>query len=283
MPLHTPSQVGPAPASAPPGLAPDAIRDEQHLDELLSEPTPGVIDTLGRLSGDILILGVGGKMGPTLARMARLASDAAGVDRRGIGVSRFSSGLLRAQLDAWGVETVSCDLLDPAQLAQLPDAPNVVYLAGMKFGSTGQQPRTWAMNTYLAGMVCQRFRNSRIVALSSGNIYPLVPVHTGGCTEADDPGPVGEYAMSVLGRERIFDYWAQALGTPVALIRLNYAVEMRYGVLLDMARKVWAGEPVDVAMPALNAIWQADANAHTLQAFDHVGTPARVFNVTGPE
>jgi nucleoside-diphosphate-sugar epimerase len=263
---------------------PDAIRDLEHLEDLLSEPSEGVIDTLRRLEGDILVLGVGGKMGPSLARMARRASEAAGVRRRVIGVSRFSSPGLPAQLNRWGVGTVSCDLLDAEQLARLPDAPNIVYLAGMKFGATGQQARTWAMNAYLPGMVCQRFRGAgRIVALSSGNVYPMVPTWTGGCTESDEPAPVGEYAMSVLGRERIFEYWGGVLGIPVALIRLNYAVEMRYGVLVDMAHKVWAGEPIDVTMGSLNAIWQADANAHTLQALDHVAAPAKVLNVTGPE
>jgi nucleoside-diphosphate-sugar epimerase len=156
-------------------------------------------------------------------------------------------------------------------------------MAGMKFGTTGQQARTWAMNSYLPGMVAQKFRRSRIAAFSTGNFYPLVPVTGGGSVETDEPAPVGEYAMSCLGRERILEHFSRVHQVPMAIIRLNYAVEMRYGVLLDMARKVWAGEPIDVTMGNLNAIWQADANAMTLQAFDHVGTPPRVFNVTGPE
>jgi nucleoside-diphosphate-sugar epimerase len=276
------------PALVPPSLAhalPDTVRDAEHLEDLLSEPSPGVVDTLSRLQGDLALLGVGGKMGPSLARMIRRASDAAGVKRRVIGVSRFGAdgARLAARLNGWGVETIPCDLLDPEQLGRLPEVPNVVYMAAMKFGTTGQQARTWAMNSYLPGTVAQKFRRSRIVAFSTGNLYPLVPVSGGGSVETDEPAPVGEYGMSCLGRERIFEHFSGVHQIPMAIIRLNYAVEMRYGVLFDMARKVWASDPVDVAMGNLNAIWQADANAMTLQAFDHVATPPRVFNVTGPE
>src|SRR4051812_705386 len=182
---------------------PDRIRDVEHLEEMLSEPTPLVIDAIRRLEGDIVVLGVGGKMGPSLARMAKRASEAAGLGRRIFGVSRFSSASLPDQLRRWGIEPIPCDLLDRAQLAKLPDAPNVVFMPGMKFGSTGQEARTWAMNAYLPGLVCERYRGSRIVAFSTGNVYGLMPVTSGGSVETDAPQPVGDYAMSCLGRERI--------------------------------------------------------------------------------
>lgn len=259
------------------------IPDVETLETLLSEPTPGVVETLGRLEGDLLVLGVGGKMGPTLARMAKRASEQAGITRRVIGVSRFGTGELEGRLNASGVETIRCDLLNPDSLAALPDTPNIVYMAGMKFGSTGNEPLTWAMNSYLPGMVCLRFRHSRIVAFSTGNVYGMTPLHSGGSLEADPCAPEGDYAMSCLGRERIFAHFSGTLGIPVALIRLNYAVEMRYGVLVDIAQRVLSGAPVDLTMAMANVIWQADANAHSLQAFDHAAIPPFVVNVTGPE
>lgn len=270
-------------STAPGPIVPVSIRDIDHLEELLSEPSPGVIETVKRNDGDYLILGIGGKMGPTLARMIKNAANLAGVKRRVIGVSRFSTPELPAQLHSHGIETISADLLDPAALANLPDAPNVVHMASMKFGTTGQQHRTWAMNTYLPGLIANRFRQSKIVAFSSGNVYPIVPVHTGGCTENDSPVPNGEYGMSVLGRERILEHFSRTLNTPMAIIRLNFAVEMRYGVIIDMAERIWRGEPVDLTMGNLNCIWQADANAMSIQAFDHVSSPPFMLNLTGPE
>lgn len=264
-------------------LPTDRVRDVEHLEDLLSEPAPGVVDAMRRLDGDVLVLGVGGKMGPSLARMAKRASEAAGVRRRVFGVSRFSSADLPAQLQRWGVEPVTCDLLDREQLAKLPDAPNVVFMAGMKFGSTGMEARTWAMNTYLPGMVCERYKGSRMVAFSTGNVYGLAPVTSGGSVETDEPQPLGDYAMSCLGRERIFEHFSREFDQPTALIRLNYAVEMRYGVLVDLARKVLDGEVVDVSMGNFNCVWQGDANVHALQAFDHLAAPPLVLNVTGPE
>ncbi|HXG12467.1 MAG TPA: NAD-dependent epimerase/dehydratase family protein [Gemmataceae bacterium] len=262
---------------------PDTIANVEQLEDLLSEPTEGAIDTLGRLEGDLILLGVGGKMGPTLARMARRASDAAGVRRRVIGVSRFSDEHLEEQLRRHGIETIRCDLLDPAQLDRLPDVPNVIYMVGMKFGSTGQEARTWAMNSYLPGMVSQKYRRSRIVAFSTGNVYGLTPAYLGGSRETDALNPLGDYAMSCVGRERIFEHFSRTLGIPMALLRLNYATEMRYGVLVDIARRVAAGEEIDLTMGCLNAIWQADANAMTLQALDHVASPPTVLNIAGPE
>lgn len=258
------------------------IENEAQLEDLLSEPTPEVIETLGRLQGDVILLGVAGKMGPTLARMVRRGSDAAGVRRRVVGVARFSSGG-REALEAQGVETIVCDLLDENDVARLPEVANVVFMAGMKFGSTGNEAATWAMNSYLPGVVCRKYSRSRIVAFSTGNVYGLTPVVGGGSREEDVLQPVGEYAMSCLGRERVFEYFSRKLAIPVAIIRLNYACELRYGVLVDIANRVWSGEPVEVGMGHFNTIWQGDANAMTLRAFDHVATPPWVVNVTGPE
>lgn len=262
---------------------PDSIDSVSQLEELLSTPSEAAIETLGRWPGDILLLGVGGKMGPSLARMLRRASDQAGQKRRIVGVSRFSSPKLPEQLHSWGVETSAADLLDPIQLAALPDCPIVFYLAGMKFGATGNEPLTWAMNALLPAMVCQRFAKSRIVAFSTGNVYGLSPVGMGGSVEMDVPSPVGEYAMSCLGRERMFEHFSKVQGTELSLIRLNYAVEMRYGVIVDLAMKVLSGEAIDLSMGNANVIWQGDANAHTILALEQAASPAFVVNVTGPE
>jgi nucleoside-diphosphate-sugar epimerase len=253
------------------------------LERLLSEPTPHTIETLSRFDGDLMLLGVAGKMGPTLAWMARRAFDEAGVRRRVIGVARFSDPRIEGWLQAHGVETLHCDLLDERQIASLPDMPNVIAMFGMKFGSTGQEARTWAMNCLAPALVCRKFRGSRIVAFSTGNVYGLTPVARGGSRETDPLLAGGDYAMSCVGRERIYDYCSRTDNIPMAILRLNYAVEMRYGVLVDIARRVWAGEPVDVTMGHLNAIWQADANAAALSAFAHLATPPLVLNIAGPE
>ena len=261
----------------------DRIRNVEELDDLLSLPSAQVIDAMGRLDGDIVVLGVGGKMGPTLARMAKRASDLAGVSRKVIGVSRFSSPALPAQLKAWGIEPHSCDLLDNAAYADLPDAANVVFMAGMKFGSTGQEARTWAMNTFVPGLVSERYRNSRIAAFSTGNIYGLSSVNLGGSLETDVPNPLGDYAMSCLGRERIFEHFSRTYEIPMSIIRLNYATELRYGVLLDIAERVHTGTPVSLHMGHLNTIWQADASAMSLLSLLHASHPPFVLNVAGPE
>jgi dTDP-4-dehydrorhamnose reductase len=261
---------------------PDDVRDVDHLEDLLSEPSEAAIDALSRTKGDIVILGVAGKMGPSLARMAKRASDAAGVTRRVIGVARFSSRDAEKFLQSHGIETIAADLLDQRQLAALPDAPNVIYMAGMKFGSTGNESLTWGMNAYLPGMVSQKYSGSRIVAFSTGNVYGLAPVARGGSVETDELNPQGEYAMSCLGRERIFEHFSRTLGIPMSIIRLNYAVEMRYGVLVDIAQNVWRGNPVNAAM-AFNVIWQADANAHALASLALASSPPLVLNVAGPE
>ncbi|MCB9940105.1 MAG: NAD-dependent epimerase/dehydratase family protein [Planctomycetaceae bacterium] len=255
----------------------------EELDDWLSRPDEQVVQTMRDLEGDIIVLGVGGKMGPTLARMAKRASDVSGVARRIIGVSRFSTGDLREQLGAWGIETIACDLLDEAAVAELPDVPNVVYMAGFKFGATANPSLTWAMNCHLPTVVCRRYRSSRIAAFSSGNIYGTVAVESGGAMESDPPNPIGEYAMTILGRERMFDYFSRELEIPVSLLRLNYATELRYGVLVDLAQQVFAETPIDVTMGHVNVIWQRDANAMSLNALAHTSTPPRILNIAGTE
>lgn len=260
-----------------------APRSVEELEELLSRPTPRAVEAMRRLNGDLVILGVGGKMGPTLARMARRASDEAGVPRRIWGVSRFTSAAARERLDAHGVETVACDLLDDRAVTRLPDAPNVLFMTGMKFGAADNPGLAWAMNCYAPSIVCRRYASSRVVAFSTGNVYGLVPVSSGGSVETDPPRPDGEYAMMALGRERMFQYFSLAQRTSVALVRLNYATELRYGVLVDLAREIHAGHAIDVTMGHVNVLWLADANAMTLAAFDHVESPARIINMAGPE
>ena len=261
----------------------NSIAGVEALELLLSEPDESAVSALASLPGDFLVLGCGGKMEPTLARMAKRASDAAGITRRVIAVSRFSSLHLPQRLQSWGIETISCDLLDPASLAKLPDAPNVVYMAGMKFGSTGQEWLTWAMNAFLPGLVAERFRHSRIAAFSTGNIYGLTPVSRGGSLETDAPNPVGEYAMSCLGRERIFEHFSRATNIKTSILRLNYATELRYGVLVDIAQRVYSGKPVALSMGYLNAIWQADASAAALASLLHASSPPFVINIAGPD
>jgi nucleoside-diphosphate-sugar epimerase len=261
----------------------NSIRDEAHLEELLSQPTESLVRTMQTLAGDIIVLGVAGKMGPTLARMVKRASDAAGTKRRVIGVSRFSSTALQRRLEDHGIETIRCDLLDRDTLAALPDAENVVYMAGMKFGSTGQEWRTWAMNTFLPGLTADRFRGSRIAVFSTGNVYGLSQVSQGGSREEDEMNPAGEYAMSCLGRERIFEHFSRVNETKMTTLRLNYASELRYGVLLDIAQKVHCGRPVSLSMGHLNTIWQRDASAMSLESLAYASTPPNVLNITGPE
>jgi len=215
--------------------------------------------------------------------MLHRGSAAAGVRRRIIGVARFSAGHLQAELESQGIETIRCDLLDEAAVGRLPDAPNVFYLPGMKFGSTGQESLTWAMNTYLPAIVCKKFSGSRIVALSTGNVYGLVPVNSGGSVESALPEPIGEYAMSCLGRERMFQYFSSRLNIPVVLIRLNYACDLRYGVLVDLAQKVWHRQVIELGMGHFNTIWQGDANAMIAQALTRTQSPPAILNVTGPE
>ncbi len=259
------------------------IESVEQLEALLSLPNEQDVAAMRALEGDLMILGVGGKMGPSLARRARRAIDLAGVKKRVVGVARFSAGSPIQELNSAGIETIQSDLLETGALAALPDVPNVVFMAAKKFGTTGAEHSTWAMNTYLPGLVAERFRASRIVAFSTGNVYPLRAIEQGGATEATPVAPVGEYAQSALGRERMFEYGSDRWKTPVALLRLNYAVELRYGVLVDIGLAVKGGRPVDLRMGVVNVIWQGDANSVCLRAFAHCQTPPLVLNLTGPE
>ena len=262
---------------------PVSIRDVNHLEELLSEPSHEASAALRTVAGDVVVLGVAGKMGPTLARMARRALDASGTSARVIGVARFSDPAQQRALESHGVETIRCDLLDETSLARLPDAPNVMYMAGRKFGSTGDEPQTWAMNTWLPALVCARYRASRIAAFSTGNVYGLTPKGRGGSREEDPPAPVGEYAQSCLGRERMFEYFSRRYGIPVAILRLNYASEMRYGLLTDLAGRVSRREPIDLTMGYFNVIWQADASAMSIASLAHASSPPLTVNLAGAE
>lgn len=257
------------------------IESVDELDEFMTRPSPEVVRDLAETPGDILILGVAGKMGPTLARLARRALDETGRSGRVIGVARFSDPRGREHLHTVGVETIQADLLDQRALAALPDASNVIYLAARKFGSTGDEPLTWAMNTLLPARVAERFRDSRIVALSTGNVYPLTPIDGPGPTEADPTGPIGEYAQSCLGRERMFQYFSGRYGTRTTLVRLNYAIDLRYGVLLDIATRVAGGVPVPLRMGHVNVIWQGDANAAILRCLRLAASPPAILNLTG--
>lgn len=249
------------------------------------QPSDALVADMAKIKGDIIILGVGGKMGPGLARVARQAVEKAGLKKRirVIGVSRFSEPGLQQQLEAEGIETITADLLDDEQLQALPAVENVLYLAGTKFGTSGNESFTWAMNAYLPGRVAHRYRNSRIVAFSTGNVYPLVPVVGGGANESLAPDPIGEYGQSCLGRERVFQYFSNRNQTPLLIYRLNYAIDVTYGVLVDIARTVKENKPVDLAMGTANMIWQGDANEIAIRSLLHCAVPAKILNVTGPE
>lgn len=264
-------------------MLPDLIPTADVLEEVLSRPTPAVIDALRAHPGDLLVLGAGGKMGPSLCRMARRAAEAAGTRRRIIAVSRFSQPRIAEQLQSWGVETLPCDLLQPGAVDRLPEAPLVVSMLGYKFGTQDHGAHTWAVNVWAAGLIAQRYRGSRLVFFSTGNVYPLSPVSLGGSLESDPLSPVGEYGASALGRERIVEYFSRCHGTPVSIVRLNYAQELRYGILVELAQSVFHERPIDLTMGHFNAIWQGDANAAALASLAHATSPPFVFNLAGPE
>jgi nucleoside-diphosphate-sugar epimerase len=268
--------------TAPPFGEP-APKTEAELDQALARPSDAVVQALIDCPGDVAILGAGGKMGPTVARMTRRAVQLAGSSRRVLAISRFGVGPLADQLADDGIEVVRADLTDWASLASLPETPNVIFLAGQKFGTRSLPSTTWVTNTVVPALVADRYRSSRIVALSTGNVYPLTRAGYGGSREEDAPGPVGEYAWSCLGRERVLEHASRARGTPVSIIRLNYAVDLRYGVLVDLALKVASKTPIDLTMGYVNVIWQGDAAAQVIQALAHASVPPFVVNVAGPE
>lgn len=259
------------------------MRTVQELEERLASPSAALIEELSQLDGDIMLLGVGGKMGPSLARLAVNAIRQAGLNKKVIGVSRFSNKELRRELEEAGVEIISADLSDDKALQALPETQNILYMAGNKFGTTGNEHFTWMMNAYLPGRVAERFRNSRMVVFSTGNVYPFTPVSQGGATERTSPNANGEYGQSCLGRERIFEHFSHKNGTPMFIYRLNYAIDLRYGVLLELARSVREGLPIDITMGHANVIWQGDANEIALRALLRCSSPPNVMNITGPE
>src|SRR5882757_6677324 len=259
------------------------IQTEWELEERLSRPDDDTTSAMAALDGDLLILGAGGKMGPSLARLARRSADQAGIQKRVIAVARFTNDKLPSELAKEGIETIACDLLEPDTLAKLPDIPNVIFMAARKFGTSGGEHLTWAMNTYLPGLVAERYRASRIVAFSTGNVYPLRNAMQGGSVESTPVAPESEYAQSALGRERMFEYGSRQWGTPIVILRLNYAIDLRYGVLLDIGTAVFEKRPIDLRMAFVNVIWQGDANSVCLRSFAHCQSPPLILNLTGPE
>lgn len=262
---------------------PSRINTNAELDEVMSRPSPALISFIRSLSSPLLVLGAGGKMGPSLCALARRAANEAGHDLDVVAVSRFSNPDGRRWLEERGVTVHSADLMDSAAVRRLPDAENVIYYVGLKFGTRDNPAQTWAVNTLVPAYVSQRFERARIVALSTGNVYPFVPVGKSGSKESDPLTPLGEYPNAAVARERIFEYFSQQNRTPMALVRLNYAVDLRYGVLVDIAKKIARSEPVDLTMGYFNCIWQRDANDMILRTLDQAAQPADALNLTGAE
>ncbi|MFA6504933.1 MAG: NAD(P)-dependent oxidoreductase [Treponemataceae bacterium] len=268
---------------------PKSFQDEDGLDAFMSRPPEALVELFRRLPGDIAILGIAGKMGVQLGMMARQAADAAdtsgkkGAGRRVIGVARFSDPAMRERLERAGVEAIPCDLLDRTQISKLPDAPNVVFMAGRKFGTTGEECETWASNVLMPGLVLEKYSSARIAAFSTACVYPFTQPQLGGSREDDPPSPVGEYAWTTLGRERIFEWGSRRYGTRVSFIRLSYAIDLRYGVLRDIAERVAGGRAIDLSVPTANVIWQGDAIAQALLSLGSSESPPFILNVSGPE
>lgn len=257
--------------------------NEEKLNELLTKPSSKLIEDMKKIQGDIMVLGAGGKMGPTLCLLAKNAIKEAGINKKVIAVSRFSDPIATKLLEDNEVEIISADLQDLTQLNNLPDVENIIYMAGKKFGTDGNEWMTWGMNSVLPAYVGEKFKKSNIVVFSSGNIYPIVSLSTGGCTEEVNPEPIGEYAMSCMARERTFEYMSNVHGTKVFMYRLNFAVDLRYGVIYDIAEKIMKGIPISITTPVFNCIWQGDANEIAIRGLLHATSPACKMNVTGPE
>ena len=253
--------------------------DERALEEILSEPSDATIDIVSSLKGDIAVLGAGGKMGPTLSMMLKKASS----DKKIYAVSRYGDETIRSRIEDAGIDTIQMDLLDESFYSQLPGVKNVFFLAGMKFGATGNQPLTWAMNSFLPGLIARHYKKSHIVVFSTGNVYPLFDINSSGPSEDTEPEPIGEYAQSCLGRERMFEYFSQINNTPMTIIRLNYANEPRYGIIVDLTRKILNYKPIDLTMGAVNLIWQRDANDYIIRSISLAKSPPTILNVTGQE
>ena len=265
---------------------PERINSDAELEDILAEPSDSDLECVSRLRGDVLILGASGKIGPSLARRIHRAVERTESASRVMAASRFSSpgkDVARARLDAEGIRTIVCDLLDPRQIGALPRCENVLFLAGRKFGTLDRTDLTWATNTVAPAWVAEHFHQSRVVVFSTGNVYPIVPIGGPAPTEDDPPAPVGEYAQSCLGRERVIEFVSRQTAMPALIFRLNYAVDLRYGTLVDIARRVFAGEPVDLAMGFFNAIWQGDASSYALRSLELCSTPPAILNVTGAE
>jgi nucleoside-diphosphate-sugar epimerase len=263
-------------------VTPDRIDTEEELDEVLTRPRPVLVEFIKTLNSPLVVLGAGGKMGPTLAVLARRAAERAGHPLEVVAVSRFTDERARQWLEARGVQTQSLDLLDRAACRELPDAAQVLSLVGRKFGTAHDAARTWAVNTLVPAQVAERYPRARLVVLSTGNVYPLVPVAGGGSVETDALTPLGEYANAAVARERLCEFFSRQNGTPMTVLRLNYAVDLRYGVLVDVARRVAAGEPVRLSTGHVNCIWQGDANEMILRSPALAQAPPRVLNLTGP-
>ena len=256
---------------------------EQKLDEMLATPSSALIGDIKKIKGDITVLGAGGKMGPSLCMLVKNAAEKAGVKKKIMAISRFSDPIATKLLQDNGVTLISCDLLDTEKLRKLPEAENVIYMAGRKFGTAGEEWRTWAMNSTLPAFVAEKHKKSNIVVFSSGNVYPVAPLTNGGCTEKDAPAPIGDYAMSCLARERAFEYAANTFGTKIFIYRLNFAIDLRYGVLYDIANNIMSGMPVSLSNAVFNCVWQGWAAEVAVRALLHCSSPAKVMNVTGPE
>ncbi len=259
------------------------IETEEQIENIMTTPSDDLIKTMSSIDGDIIVLGCAGKMGPTMTKLAKKAVDAGNINKKVIGVDRFIAPQFKKDFSKLGIQSIECDMLDKKAFSALPDSENVIYMAGMKFGSSDAISITWALNTFLPTVVAEKYKESRITAFSSGNIYHLTPVLHGGAGENNTPNPFGDYAQSVLGRERMFEYFSLKNGTKITIARLCYAVDLRYGILLDVAQKVMSKQPIDLTMGTVNVIWQGDANEQILRTLSLASSPATVINITGPE